>query len=379
MTPASAQTTSRRQTTTSNRYPAGESASGQRTAQRSPDEASPSSAGRATLGGRSKSPATNGAPNGTAKRTVAPLDRPVAQAMRIRKLSPEMEAILREWEEKSSKVKRLEGTFIRRTYDPVFEVEKVSTGQYCFQFPDKGSFHQKAVDAKIVDGMKSKQTNPKGQPYTVQSGDPERWVCDGERIFKIDEKTKTFEKLEIPQEDRGQNIKNAPLPFVFGLKANEAKQRYEFELDPENTNEEKIRVKVRPLLPQDLANYKEAEVVLDRVNCLPMAVKLTDPTGKSTDVYIFDKSKMVVNSSKWGRLFAGDPLSIDFSRLKERVQSQAPGSLKEGPPQNDRLIAPARSVIGPKSQSQVKRTAELPEDEQSPPLRRASQTRSRVD
>jgi TIGR03009 family protein len=283
---------------------------------------------------------------------------------------------LEEWEEKSSRVKRLEGTFKRVSYDPIFEVESVTEGKYCFEFPDKGSFHQVGLDQKIVDRMQSRKRNAKGVPYKVQPGENERWVCDGKKIFKIEEKSKSYEEIEIPVEDRGQNIRNAPLPFVFGLKANEAKQRYEFELVASGTNEQQIRVKVKPLLPQDLANYREAEVILDRENCLPLAVKLTDPTGEKTDVYSFIKKEMVVNSKGWTRLLAGDPLKPNLNSYRKNVHTNSGDAQQRGVNQFDRAEDDSRT-IGPKL-AVPRRTAELPDEDQAPVPRRTSRPQSRV-
>ncbi len=272
-----------------------------------------------------------------------------------------MEDILVEWEQKSAQIQRLEGTFKRITYDKVFAIEQVSDGKYCFKFPDLGSFDQKG----------SKVEGKRGRLYPQKPGPDERWVCDGMRILKIDDKADQYEEIGIPPEDRGQNIRNSPLPFLFGMKANEAKQRYYIEMNKEKSNENSVWLKVQPLMQQDLANYKMAEVVLDRTHFLPIAVKLYDTTGNKEDVYLFDQSpgSMTVNGRSWKQWLAGDPLKPDLRGYKKMIapaNAAAPG---------EQLLAPAgrRPVsiqpAGIKSvapRSAAERTAELPADDDVP-------------
>lgn len=285
--------------------------------------------------------------------------------MRIPQVTKEVEDILVEWEEKSSAIKRLEGTFERTTYDSVFSVELIAKGRYCFEFPDKGSFQQFGTPTK---------EGQKGRRFTAQPGHDERWVCDGSKILKIDDKKKEYEEVTIPAEDRGQNIRNSPLPFLFGLKAVEAKQRYAFELNPK-TNEKQIWLKVRPLLQQDLANYKSAEVILDRTNCLPIAVKLFDTTGNKEDVYYFPRDKMTVNRNGWVTWLTGNPLKPDLTDYKKLIQPEnavAPRGQQIAKPPVDRRSADVQTS-SPRNQPQ--RTAQLLNDEEVPSAKPA---RSRV-
>ncbi len=319
--------------------------------------------GKATLGPATKTAGVPGAAPLRQRPAAADPRQPLPQAqpMRIPKLSPEMEDILIEWEQKSAQIKRLEGTFIRTTYDSVFGVEMVSEGKYCFQFPDQGSFHQFGVTPK-VEGQK-------GHRFTQKAGPDERWVCDGTKILKINEKEKQYESVDIPEADRGQNIRNSPLPFLFGMKAIEAKQRYAFELNTEKTDANSIWLKVYPLQPMDLANYKKAEVILNRSNCLPRAVKLYDGSGAKEDVYVFEQKNMLVNSRTWSAWFTRvDPLKPDLARYKRLIQNEnaaAPAGRQIAQPPADRRSTSLQPG-GAKSLStkpQIQRTAQLPDDD----------------
>ncbi|MDB5336055.1 MAG: hypothetical protein JWN70_1674 [Planctomycetaceae bacterium] len=321
--------------------------------------------GRATLGPATKTAGVPGAAPARQRQTPADARQPLPQAqpMRIPKLSPEMEDILVEWEQKSAQIKRLEGTFIRITYDKVFAVEQVSEGKYCFKFPDMGSFHQKG--SASAEGKK-------GRLFPQKPGPDERWVCDGIRILKIDDKAGQYEEVSIPEEDRGQNIRNSPLPFLFGMKAIEAKQRYYIELNNEKTTDKVVCLKVTPLMQQDLANYRLAEVRLDRSNFLPTAVKLYDTTGNKEDVYIFNQKGMSINAQNWRQWIVGDPLRPDLRGLKKLiapVNANAPaGQQLAIPPaagKRTTSLQPAGSkTLGTKPQ--IQRTAQLPDDDEAP-------------
>ena len=295
---------------------------------------------------------------------------PIAEPMRIPKLSQEMETVLREWEEKSSKITRLEGTFERITYDKVFGVELISTGKYCFKYPDLGSFHQ---TGKVV------TEGHKGYLFPQKPGPDERWICDGTRILKIDDKTRQFEEVTIPPEDRGQNIRNSPLPFLFGMKADEAKQRYYIEINAEKTSETTIFLRVRPLQQQDLANYSRADVILDRETFLPTAVKLYDTTGNKEDVYLFNQKAMSVNGRNWKQWLAGDPLKPDLRGFKKLIAPEnaaAPAGQKLANPPNNRRTT-AVQPGGSRTQTtkpQIQRTAQIPDDDE-PPVRPTTKKR----
>ena len=290
---------------------------------------------------------------------------PAAQPYRIPKLDPEMEAILAEWEEKSSQIQRLEGTFTRTTYNGVFGVEQLASGKYCFEYPDKGSFEQKGVSPR-VEGQK-------GAKYVQKAGQPERWICDGINITRIDDAKKEFERIQIPEGDRGENIRNSPLPFLFGMKAAEAKQRYRFVLNTEKTNERYVILKVYPLTKQDLYNYVMAEVQLDRATFIPMAVKLhNDDSGDKQDLYMFAQKGMIINKQSWSYWLRGDPLKPSLAGYKQAVAPSDDVTAKPGtqlaPRPTDRRSTQALPS-GNKtfsSKTAPQRTAQLPEDDDLP-------------
>jgi TIGR03009 family protein len=230
-----------------------------------------------------KRPAADGLKSGAGEPAAdAKLERPPVQGLRINNLDPKVEQILKDWEATTSTFNRLSGTFVRMKYDPVFEVEFKADGKFVYEAPDKGNYELKGVDVK---GKVSKKNGKDGNPYELKSDTPERWVCTGKEVIKIDEQARTYEKAPIPPEGQGQNIIDGPLPFLFGMKAERAKKRYKQITLMKRTADE-IQIEVLPRLPEDASNWQKAVVIIDAKKFVPKAVKLIGPSGAET-VHVF--------------------------------------------------------------------------------------------
>ena len=149
---------------------------------------------------------------------------PAGAVLQVQQLPPALEEILKNWERESKKINKLEGNHTRYWYDDVFQVEKHSEGKFYYEQPDKGRID--ITPLEIPKGAQGRKKNAKGIPYQLKPGDNQRWICDGNRIFSIDEHEKTYEVYPIPLDRRGANIMEGPLPFLFGMPAKVAKKRY---------------------------------------------------------------------------------------------------------------------------------------------------------
>jgi len=197
--------------------------------------------------------------------------------------------ILRDWETASASIQNLSGSHHRIVYDLVFHVEKHAEGRFYYEKPDKGR-----IDIEEVNIEKNKQGQRKdknGKPYQLRSDRPEKWICDGQRILQINDHEKTADVFTIPEAGRGVNIMHGPLPFLFGMPAAEAVQRYRLKVLA--VNKEEVWLGAQPNWKQDAANWKQAKIILRRSNFLPRAVQLIDPTGNAETVYMF--SNLVLN------------------------------------------------------------------------------------
>ncbi|WP_299463511.1 PASTA domain-containing protein [uncultured Gimesia sp.] len=247
-------------------------------------------------------------------------------------LPKDLENILEKWAVESGKINKLEGSHTRYWYDDVFQVEKLSKGKFYYEQPDKGRID--ITGEEVPKGAQGKKRNAKGQPYQLKPGDNERWICDGNRIFSINEDDKSYEVYPIPLGARGANIMEGPLPFLFGMPAAVAKKRYFLKLLEHSP--QRIIIAVKPRRQSDAANYSEAKVMLDSNTYLPHAVQLIHPGGNQSTVYTFQD--VVANKSRGliGGLFGKDPFvpDLDKYRLQGKVPAVAENNNMERPIQN---------------------------------------------
>jgi len=227
--------------------------------------------------------------------------RPDAAPLHVEAVPPELDAVLKEWFQETQGVKRLQGEHIRWTYDTVFGVAKISQGRFYYEGPDKGRID---VTPNAVKPNAKPISGPGGVAFALKPDTPERWVCDGKQILKIDENSKEYEVLPIPAQHQGANIMDSALPFLFGMPPETAKQRYSMKLVERNATT--VFLQVRPKKKVDAANWQRADVKLDAKTFLPTAVQLIDPAGNGITVFQFEDVQ--VNPNKIFEIFKGNPL-----------------------------------------------------------------------
>lgn len=244
--------------------------------------------------------------------------RPPAQPMRVQSVTPELKAILDAWERESAKIKVLQGTHYRQEFNKVFQVEKRSKGVFYFEAPDKGRFDIHSVEIK--QGQVSQKKDPETQqPYQLASGTDQIWICTGNMVLMMNPTEKEFEKFPIPAEMQGQNIVQSPLPFLFGMKAEDAMRRFELKLFGQN--EGAYFIDARPLLQMDSQNYSHARIVLDKETFVPTTVFLLDPPGTLTTQYTFVDVKVNPGRNLIGQFLPffkdANPFTPDLRGYKE--------------------------------------------------------------
>lgn len=249
----------------------------------------------------------------------APVQRPPQQPVAPQEFAPEVLRVLQQWEQFGKRTEKLEGKHSRIVYDDTFQVMKVSQGEFYYESPDKGRLDLKAVD---LGKDPAPQKGPNEKMYQVQSETPEVWICDGTTITHISLSRKEYEQVPIPQEAQGQNIIDSPLPFLFGLTVEKARNRYILKTgvmhDPAKGI---VHLVAKPMLPGDAAEWSEAEVILDASTFLPTAIKLTAPGNNGTTVYKFSEANRNKERSVFA-IFGKDPFHPPLGSFKKTNMSQ---------------------------------------------------------
>ena len=237
--------------------------------------------------------------------------------MRIEPLPAELEKLLKQWEDASATIKTLSGEQTRIVYNRVFEVQRLARGEFFYEAPDKGRIDLKGIP--IQEGQQSSRINPKTQTrYRLESDQESKWLCNGDEILTIDEDSKTVEAYPLPPDLKGKNIIHGPLPFLFGMKAEEAKRRFELSFyDTKKNTANEVWITAKPRQEMDRDNFQEATIQLDRKRFLPLAVRLIDPSGNVETVYIFDAKQLQVNKRELlPEIFRRDPFHPNLRGYK---------------------------------------------------------------
>jgi hypothetical protein len=136
--------------------------------------------------------------------------------------------------------------------------------------------------------------------------------------------------LEKDQAEKA--IEEGPLPFLFNMKADEAKARYEMKMLPP-PNATSYAVAITPKLDVDRESFSRASVQLDRSFMLPIRILLVSPDGKSTKDFKMESVKP--NVAVKDENFVGRP--FDKWKVVRNPGGNAPGMRR----------APSQSPTGP--------------------------------
>jgi len=269
----------------------------------------------------------------TARKSRLPRSRLQAPELRVQKLDPKLRSTLEKWERATAGIKTLQGEIYRYHREFVFNTEKRARGVFYFEAPDKGRLD--ILSVKIPKGTVSRvKLAARKDPRTKQtvagrsvvlavaSDKDQKWVCDGTQILEMNDVDRTVASHPIPEQYRGRNIMDGPLPFLFGMPVEKAVRRYQMDLL--GASEKEVWLRAWPKWRQDAANYREATVILDATTYLPSHVRLTAPDNSQT-IYSFARLKVNSKFSALAKLFpGGNPFRPSLSRYRILAARSAP-------------------------------------------------------
>ena len=203
----------------------------------------------------------------------APAPRRAAAAAPRAEVDPEkarkVEALLAQWELKSKEITKLDATFRRVNRDDIWKRVTEFEGRALLQSPNLACLDIKKLDPED----KTKKTFH------------ERIICTGEEVVQYDGSTRQIIVYPLPQQERQRALQEGPLPFLFDMKSEEVKRRYEIHLLADSPKV--YRLRIVPLEDVDRDAFSEAIIDLNKLTFLPDALQLHAPSGKETQTYIF--------------------------------------------------------------------------------------------
>lgn len=218
-----------------------------------------------------------------------------------------LDTVLGVWERSTGEIEHYQCNFTRWQYDPTIDKDAPAVwdkGILKYAKPDKGLFR---VDERQSISKKGPQPE-----YRASDQAGEYWICDGEYVHILDRDAKKAQKIQLPPMMRGQGIYLSPLPFLFGVKAIEIKQRYWIRPVKPPAGSEDVWLEAYPKRSDDAGSYSRVQVVLDKDEVLPKALIVFLPHYRPEfphrEVYEFgerQKNLTLLNAIKQG-LFMKD-------------------------------------------------------------------------
>jgi TIGR03009 family protein len=172
-----------------------------------------------------------------------------------------LDELLARWEKEMQSVTTLTAEITRTMKDKVWQSDEVFVGKAKYMKPNLA----------IMELQKKNN-----------GGVFEKYLCTGSYLYQWVPSSKAIHVYELPTPKAGQpQTDDNFLSFFFGMKAEEAKKRYELKLvkDTDKENPWYIYIEVLPKLPVDKADFSRARLVLNASNFLPRQVWFEQPNG----------------------------------------------------------------------------------------------------
>jgi TIGR03009 family protein len=168
-----------------------------------------------------------------------------------------LDALLGQWENKMKSVDTLSAQIVQERIDNVLRSRTVFEGYARFMKPNR---------ALLV---------------LRQQNKPDRflqYVSTGTYFYEYNQMNQEVRIHEMPATRSGAVGDDNLLSFLFDMKAEEAKRRYDLKLIKED-DPNYIYVEVNPRLPADKQDFRKAYFALTRKDLLPRALMFEEPNG----------------------------------------------------------------------------------------------------
>jgi TIGR03009 family protein len=244
-----------------------------------------------------------------AVRTQAPLD------------PARMDWLLRSWERQSAKLRSLDVRIYRIDSTPAWNEEVHYAGRAVFQSPELAYLDFKKIKtAPNAKGQVAAVIDPKTKQRVVEPH--ETIICSGKEVWQYLHDVKQIFVYPLDKAQRKRALDEGPLPFLFNMKANEAKARYGMRLKREDPKF--FWVEVEPKLPEDRERFRTAWVFLDPEYLLPLRIVLFAPDNKSSKD--FRLSDIRPNREVDKKYFTGGSLR-GWKLIRDPKAQQNPGGV----------------------------------------------------
>jgi TIGR03009 family protein len=225
-----------------------------------------------------------------------------------------MDELLRLWEGQSAKLRSLEVEIYRIDKNPAWwDEEEHYLGHAAFQAPQLAYLDFRKVRLKAQADAKDqakKRLVPSKKNGQIESTPYQTIVCTGAEVWDYHYDVKQILIYTLDRDARKRAIEEGPLPFLFNMRANEAKERYLMALHSQD--EKRFLVKIKPLFQEEKERFSYAWISLDRDFLLPTRIVLIAPDGKSSQDFHLShpKANLKVNAAFFNVVNPGKPWKV---------------------------------------------------------------------
>lgn len=216
--------------------------------------------------GQVRRPAPGAAAPAQAQQKAA---RPALTPEQLAANQKQMDQLLAQWEARSAQVTSLSVGLERIDRNPVWNDTTQYSGVALLKSPNLACLEF------------NKNVAEEGKPAKMVQHD--RIVCTGKEVYQYLYETKQIFIYPLALEDRKRALEEGPLPFLFNMKAADAKVRYNMSLIDQN--EKECLIGIVPRLQIDQESFGRAFVWLNKETFLPNKLLLIAPNGKDTQEF----------------------------------------------------------------------------------------------
>lgn len=218
--------------------------------------------------------------------------------------------LLAKWEDAMSKVESLTADCEFTNIDKVFNAKDVYSGSAKYLRTKVAAMASLELYKEVKKGVLAKEPSKK-------------FIYTGTYLYDFVPENKVVYVHQLPQQAPGQGMDNNLLSFIFGMKAADAKQRYDLKWQP--PDQLYYYLEITPKLAKDKQDFKQARLVFAKANFMVRQVWFVEANGNAV---IWEFPKATVNVALKATDFGVPQVPAGWRLEKAPSLSQANPPLK---------------------------------------------------
>ena len=223
---------------------------------------------------------------------------------------PRLDIVLGNWEKAMQNVQTLKAKVNRTKLDKTFNTTELFEGEANYLRGAAGQTSRASLEMF-----------KKGQPQNF-----EKYLCTGNFLYQWSPAEKVIRRHELPTPKPGQLADDNFLSFLFGMKAADAKARYQMTYVPAPANDKWYQyLQIEAKQVADKADFTKARLVLMAHNYLPRQLWFLQPNG---DEVTWDFPKVDSPANVNANTFAHPQLPAGWQFIPVARQNPPPRVLR---------------------------------------------------